>query len=205
MRRFKIFFIIGCASSRFSCGEVTATEVVRPAARQGALKMTLTTRERGAEVLETLRRGTEGSRHTVRRWRNESWRLSAKWTRRNSIRQRSQHLVRGGVHFALAYSAQAADKKAGPTVTWTGTISGRQDDTAIEDAELSGEDSSFRSPANATVTPIPATGWPSARRPSKPSLVQNHGTRLRHTRGASRLLGAPRVSLRVRGNITNRA
>ncbi len=74
------------------------------------------------------------------------------------------------VLFALTLSAQAADKKADPTGTWTwtmpgrnggearevklklklegekltGTISGRQDDTAIEDAKLSGEDISFK-------------------------------------------------------------
>jgi len=74
------------------------------------------------------------------------------------------------VLFALTLSAQAADKKADPTGAWTwtmpgrnggearevklklklegekltGTISGRQDDTAIEDAKLSGEGISFK-------------------------------------------------------------
>lgn len=74
--------------------------------------------------------------------------------------------------FALALSAQAADKKADPAGTWTWTMPGRnggearevklklkmegekltgtvsarqgQEDTAIEDAKLSGEDISFK-------------------------------------------------------------
>ena len=74
--------------------------------------------------------------------------------------------------FALTLSAQAADKKADPTGTWTWTMPGRnggeareiklklklegekltgtvsarqgQEDTAIEDAKMSGEDISFK-------------------------------------------------------------
>jgi len=71
--------------------------------------------------------------------------------------------------FALGVAAQAADKKADPSGTWkwsfttqngqtrettarlkvegdklTGTVSGRQNDTPIEDAKLTGEDISFK-------------------------------------------------------------
>src|SRR6266567_3038296 len=41
---------------------------------------------------------------------------------------------------ALGVAAQAADKKPDPT----GTVSGRQNDTPIEDAKLNGEDISFK-------------------------------------------------------------
>src|SRR5258708_17609220 len=71
--------------------------------------------------------------------------------------------------FALGVAAHAADKKADPTGTWkwsfttqngqtrettaklkvegdklTGSVSGRQNDTPIEDAKLNGEDISFK-------------------------------------------------------------
>ncbi len=71
--------------------------------------------------------------------------------------------------FALGAAAQAADKKPDPTGTWkwsfttqngqtrettaklkvegdklTGSVSGRQNDTPIEDAKLNGEDISFK-------------------------------------------------------------
>jgi len=71
--------------------------------------------------------------------------------------------------FALGVAAQAADKKADPSGTWkwsfttqngqtrettaklkvegdklTGTVSGRQNETPIEDAKLNGEDISFK-------------------------------------------------------------
>jgi len=71
--------------------------------------------------------------------------------------------------FVLGFQAQAADKKNDPTGTWTwsvpgrdgntrevtgklklegdkltGTISGRQNDTAIEDAKLNGDEISFK-------------------------------------------------------------
>lgn len=74
------------------------------------------------------------------------------------------------VLFALTLSAQAADKKADPTGTWTwsvpgrnggearevklklkmegdkltGSVSGQQGDTAIDDAKLTGDDISFK-------------------------------------------------------------